>query len=263
MEHIRQGLLTLHTVLSGMRPPRHVGEERAEAMEVEAAAPQRTFFVGQNLDVKDTANAWLEATVLDVDYQDRKVFVTYNGWPPRWNEWIRQVSPSFHPPTHHRPPPLPVALQQLTPHSHSLLHSFDSPRLAPFRTRTLHSSFSPFLSPTPVTPLREAPVTGTDDVRWVVPEVRSMLQRVDQYLGELTELCEEGVDAREAEGGREQEVRSGAYARLPWRAQGRRRRREEGSEGEGEREGEQESAERLEADRAPAGAAAVGAGHDR
>lgn len=25
---------------------------------------------------------------MDINYENRKIFVHYNGWPPRWDEWI-------------------------------------------------------------------------------------------------------------------------------------------------------------------------------
>ena len=41
---------------------------------------RKVFFTGQWMDVKDTVNQWLEATVMQVDNVDRKVYVHYNGW---------------------------------------------------------------------------------------------------------------------------------------------------------------------------------------
>jgi hypothetical protein len=40
----------------------------------------RHYFVGQWVDVKDTVSQWLEATVMEVDEAERKIFVHYNGW---------------------------------------------------------------------------------------------------------------------------------------------------------------------------------------
>ena len=53
------------------------------------------------------------------------VLVHYNGWPARWDEWL----------------------------------PMDSPRLAPFRTRTSHPRDAPFASPTPQAAVRAAPRT--------------------------------------------------------------------------------------------------------
>lgn len=101
MEHIRQNLLTLHTLMSTMdslpvnAPQPSVMYVDAENEDSEAnsvgnrstAHPvrrneerTRKFFVGQWVDVKDTVSQWLEATILDVDDQEEKIFVHYNGW---------------------------------------------------------------------------------------------------------------------------------------------------------------------------------------
>jgi len=47
----------------------------------EATAIQtKRFFRGQWIDVKDTVSQWLEATVMDIDHNEQKIFVHYNGW---------------------------------------------------------------------------------------------------------------------------------------------------------------------------------------
>jgi len=108
LEHIRQGLLTMHTMLSVMDDPERNeearagqaqarsqvddGEEKEEmtSLTVEPVAlthrslQERDFFVGQWLDVKDTVNQWLEATVMDINERERLVKIHYNGWPIRW-----------------------------------------------------------------------------------------------------------------------------------------------------------------------------------
>ncbi len=75
IEHIRQGLLTTNTLLSTMNNQRtedgifsqlHVGEIK--------------FYVGQWIDVKDTVSQWLEATIMDIDEVNRRLFIHYNGW---------------------------------------------------------------------------------------------------------------------------------------------------------------------------------------
>jgi hypothetical protein len=66
-----------------------------------SSSESKRFFVGQWIDVKDTVNQWLEATVMAVNEEQGTVFLHYNGWPTRWDEWIQ----------------------------------IDSPRIAPFRTR--------------------------------------------------------------------------------------------------------------------------------
>lgn len=68
------------------------------------------------VDVKDTINQWLEAQVTDL--RGDEVFVHYNGWASRWDEWI------------HR----------------------DSKRIALFRTHTVQNPKSLYLSAFPNTP---------------------------------------------------------------------------------------------------------------
>ncbi|KAG9398168.1 hypothetical protein AC1031_014966 [Aphanomyces cochlioides] len=141
VEHLRQGLLTVQTLL----------------------ARERTFFVGQWLDVKDTVNQWLEATVLEV--RPGQIFVHYNGWPSRWDEWIDN----------------------------------QSPRLAPFRAKTRHASQR--FSPEPLLPslaAREAPpATSTSSLSTLLPQLRLALQMMLPHMDTLVEATqqEEPVDA--------------------------------------------------------------------
>ncbi|KAJ8601774.1 hypothetical protein CTAYLR_006829 [Chrysophaeum taylorii] len=130
LEHVRQGLLTVHTLLSTMEEPERLtanarGRARSEEKEEEEAVVRTpTFYVGQWVDVEDTVHQWLEATVMRV--RARRMLVHYNGWPTRWDEWL----------------------------------DFDSRRVAPFRTRTLHSHHSPHASPSPLTSVDDAPATA-------------------------------------------------------------------------------------------------------
>jgi len=72
-----------------------------------------SFTLGQWVDVKDTIGQWLEAQITKI--QPEQVFVHFNGWGARWDEWIDKKSP----------------------------------RIAPFRTYTIQSPLTPFLSPYP------------------------------------------------------------------------------------------------------------------
>ena len=107
MEHIRQNLLTLHTLLStvsstelstAQAPQSTIGPEQVRTAtstlpsvnsegvlgQPESAAPMdsssRRFYVGQWVDVKDTVNQWLEATIMNINEAERQMFVHYNGW---------------------------------------------------------------------------------------------------------------------------------------------------------------------------------------
>jgi hypothetical protein len=170
---------------SGERPPNRCNRSRS-------------FFVGQWLDVKDTVNQWLEATVMDINPQEGSLKVHYNGWPTRWDEWV----------------------------------PFTSQRIAPFRTRTVHSAYSPYISPSPVSAVRNAPSTGQDDVRVVIPEVLGMVRRVERYLSCLSEVCESQLAEQE---GDTEEVERPWLDRMPWEAErvreeGKRRRRRRAEE---------------------------------
>jgi hypothetical protein len=78
-EPIRQGLLTMHTLLSTTEAiPRPRPPPTAAALT--EGASTRKFYVGQWLDVKDTVNQWLEATVMDINAGEQKLFIHYNGW---------------------------------------------------------------------------------------------------------------------------------------------------------------------------------------
>lgn len=95
LESIRQNLLSIDQILNN----------------------SRNFQKFQWLDVKDTVDQWLEAQVVDVSAS--QVFIHYNGWPGRWDEWIDLISP----------------------------------RIQYFRTHTHQSLSSPMHSPHPVTPV--------------------------------------------------------------------------------------------------------------
>lgn len=60
---------------------------------------RRQYAVGQWVDVRDTADRWLEAQVIDVRNTETglEVKVHYNGWPNRWDEWLDAASPRIQP----------------------------------------------------------------------------------------------------------------------------------------------------------------------
>ena len=75
------------------------------------------FELGQWVDIKDTVGSWLEGQIVNMRSHNGviQVQVHYNGWAQRWDEWI----------------------------------DMNSPRLANFKTYTLLSPNSVFLSPNP------------------------------------------------------------------------------------------------------------------
>jgi hypothetical protein len=205
METVRQGLLTLHTLLPTAEQP---------SSPVQA---NRQFYRGQWIDCRDTVNQWLEATVVEIvlpdeilppleqasgarssstrlptsdpavgseDLEGRRrlllepaeggegefdgyrrrgnnegvqlLLVHYNGWPHRWDEWIRS----------------------------------DSERIRPFRVRTRHSTSGQHISPTIQSPLEEAPSThiasdiDAEDRRALLPELARVVQTVNDLMTE-------------------------------------------------------------------------------
>lgn len=89
-----------------------------------ASRTRRYFVVGQWIDVLDTIEQWLEATIVRTDREF--VLIHYNGWPQRWDEWLH----------------------------------VDSPRIAPFRTRSQHTTQPIAHCPLPVNILPHAPRVG-------------------------------------------------------------------------------------------------------
>jgi len=88
------------------------------------------------------------------------LLIHYNGWPHRWDEWIRS----------------------------------DSERLRPFRTRTRHPNTSSMTSPTPQSIFNEAPRTNIiedgdeeEDRFAVLPELNTALSQVSELLGALVQ----------------------------------------------------------------------------
>ena len=82
---------------------------------------KRKLVLGQWIDVKDTVYEWLEAEVIDINEEKKEVFVHYNGWGARWDEWL----------------------------------PMDSDRIMPFRFHTRQLTALHTLSPYPNKPLLE------------------------------------------------------------------------------------------------------------
>jgi hypothetical protein len=114
--------------MNGKEDRKEEVQSSASHAEKKVGIKVRKFFVGQWIDVKDTVAQWLEASVLEVDQLGERLFVHYNGWPARWDEWL----------------------------------PFLSPRIAPFRTRTLHAAQHLFSSP--------SLTARTSTVRTVLPD---------------------------------------------------------------------------------------------
>ena len=133
-------------------------------------ANTRNFSKGQWVDVKDTVDQWLEAQVLEVNPTNSQVFVHYNGWPNRWDEWI----------------------------------DMNSPRIQHFKTNTYQSLTTPMHSPHPISPadaegMRNlAPVEANDCLLQALGLLEQILVMLDAY----NELSGQGSEEASALGSR-------------------------------------------------------------
>ena len=243
LEPVRQGLMTLHTMLGTDEDYNRKQEGNNEidgrngSRKIVSATPldaNRKFFRGQWIDVRDTVNQWLEATVVEImapddilissntqkstaisitsaaidpavgandlegrrrllvepssDSTDRTLAdlnnldelvgytsrpqndkvqllkIHYNGWPHRWDEWIRS----------------------------------DSERIRVFRTRSRHVQSRSHLCPSPESNFTSAPRTfikseddGGDRMA-VLPEIYRTMMDVQGLFGEAIKA--EGVE---------------------------------------------------------------------
>ena len=62
---------------------------------------KRILEKGQWVDVKDTVDKWLDAQVIEVSEDKKKVKIHYNKWGERWDEWIDTNSPRIMPFRYH------------------------------------------------------------------------------------------------------------------------------------------------------------------
>jgi len=51
----------------------------------------RVLQLGEWIDVRDTVNKWCCGNIVEV--KDKKVYIHYNGWSEKWNEWMDMSSP--------------------------------------------------------------------------------------------------------------------------------------------------------------------------
>ena len=183
LEHLRQGMLTMNTLMTTLSEPpashqqyQHRNEYVQESKSIEyeeskgavygeetremetkpggvALGGEKSFYIGQWIDVKDTVNQWLTATVMDINYESHKIFVHFNGWPVRWDEWI----------------------------------DWDSSRVSLFRSYTSQES-SRLLSPSLSQREASSITTGNDDIRTLLPEISSLMQSLAPMLSNLGEL---------------------------------------------------------------------------
>ena len=114
-EVIRQNLLTMKMLKETFNPLSEATLKKITPKGFDFS--KRRIEIGQWVDVKDTIDMWLEAEVIGI--REHQVYVHYNGWGRRWDEWI----------------------------------DMSSPRIATFRSYTVNSPYSLFSSPGPSFPL--------------------------------------------------------------------------------------------------------------
>lgn len=118
----------------------------------------RRLRLGQWIDVKDTIDQWLEAEVTKIE--DGRVFVHYNGWGARWDEWIELCSP----------------------------------RIAPFRTHTVQSAYGFYLSPAPQNNL-----DGTTAMEMPQNDPNGMMAEFSEHMKQALELLDKINEMRNGE----------------------------------------------------------------
>lgn len=156
-EPMRQNIGTLNQLVGSQnRPPVHTNSEMRQPF----STSERKFELGQWIDVQDTIDQWLEAQVIDKNTS--QVYVHYNGWGSRWDEWIDN----------------------------------GSHRIAPFRTHTVQSAQSSTLSPCPAQAVdgdaSRIPVIE-QDYNEMFEAVGNLLMEAGQEFIRLKQLAD-GVD---------------------------------------------------------------------
>jgi len=153
-EPMWQNMLTVHTLLSTFNSDGGSGG----TLEGQLPYAGIQLYEGQWVDCLDTVENWLEATVLRVDHANRTVYITFNGWPDRWNEWL----------------------------------PFTSSRIAPFRSHSRHNSTSRanLYSPTVVAPYANAPriASRSTDPNSLLFELARLVRSVQPMLDESADL---------------------------------------------------------------------------
>lgn len=88
-------MLTIETLISSIQNEKylHLFKSTSPLETFPSDAYQSTknlqYYIGQWIDCLDSAQHWLEATIIDVT--DDEVYVHFNGWSFIWDEWIHKV----------------------------------------------------------------------------------------------------------------------------------------------------------------------------
>lgn len=161
-EQIRQNLLTINTMISSIREPsiQNYFTQVKSPIDIFNTTNHEyqnigypVFYKGQWIDCLDTSSLWLEATILEVNYDS--IYVHYNGWQTRWDEWIEK----------------------------------NSPRIAPFRTKTMHSFLSCHYSPTPVSFITNIEPTGNDSLELLIQTLPNTINQILPAINQISEIC--------------------------------------------------------------------------
>ena len=115
------------------------------------------YELGEWVDAKDTIEQWLEAQIIQIDKENRRAYIHYNGWGTRWDEWI----------------------------------NFDSPRMQNFKVYTLQSPAAGYNSPYPGIPL-----DFTLDLCARPIDALYYLEKCRNYMSELIKNIDEIVALR-------------------------------------------------------------------
>jgi len=239
LEPIRQGLMTLHTMIQSQpEMVRKSGgeEEDGDGGIVSPMDANRKWFSGQWLDVRDTVNQWLEATIVEIvtpedilvravkrgrdvttfnrttvledpvigandlegrlrlllepatDENDRTLadlnndddlvglverknndnvqllLIHYNGWPHRWDEWIRS----------------------------------DSERIRPFRTRSRHAPTSNHFCPSTESTFHSAPCTHIQSANEEIDRL-AMIPELYRIFKDMEKIFESAIQGGKAQ----------------------------------------------------------------
>ncbi|KAM3131610.1 hypothetical protein pb186bvf_016274 [Paramecium bursaria] len=148
LECIKQNYDSIQQLIDTSTKPNEIQQEFVNPFKLE----QRKFQAGQWIDLKDTIDQWLEAQILKVE--GNRIFVHYNGWGRRWDEWVE----------------------------------VDSPRIAVFRTYTVGSSTQDYMSPFPVSEPDADLERETVDMNDFIFDVGQMMNTVTGQMIEFGKL---------------------------------------------------------------------------
>lgn len=66
-------------------------EQRARRLSAGVAKVAGKWFVEQYIEVRDTANRWLPAIIIQTDPEKRMILIHFCSWSSKWDEWLHVV----------------------------------------------------------------------------------------------------------------------------------------------------------------------------